>query len=113
MDWGKVIFVFFILMSLTSTVGFLYEQNLVMLFIAGGVNILSTILKIGVRSFMSAELMAASLVADLHLIPVFIYMQVFNDVNVAVALALGALVANIVSIVFIAIESIKSYNNYN
>ena len=54
MDWGKVTFVFFILMSLTSTVGFLYEQNLVMLFIAGGVNILSTILKIGVRSFMSA-----------------------------------------------------------
>ena len=57
--------------------------------------------------------MAASLVADLHLIPSFIYMQVFNNVNVAVALALGALVANIVSIVFIAIESIKSYNNYN
>ncbi|MBX7491331.1 DUF6394 family protein [Helicobacter turcicus] len=113
MDWGKVTFVFFILMSLTSTVGFLYEQNLVMLFIAGGVNILSTILKIGVRSFMSAELMAASLVADLHLIPSFIYMQVFNEVNIAVALALGALVANIVSIVFIAIESIKSYNNYN
>ena len=113
MDWGKVTFVFFILMSLTSTVGFLYEQNLVMLFIAGGVNILSTILKIGVRSFMSAELMAASLVADLHLIPAFIYMQVVNDVNVAVALALGALVANVVSILFIAIESIKSYNNYN
>ena len=52
MDWGKVTFVFFILMSLTFTVGFLVEQSLVMLFIAGGVNILSTILKIGVRSFM-------------------------------------------------------------
>ncbi len=46
-----------------------------MLFIAGGVNLLSTILKVGVRSYMSAELMAASLVADLHLIPSFIYMQ--------------------------------------
>ncbi len=113
MDWGKVIFVFFILMSLTSTVGFLYEQNLIMLFIAGGVNILSTILKVGVRSFMAAELMAASLVADLHLIPAFIYMQVFDDINIAITLALGALVANIVSIVFVCLESIKSYNNYN
>lgn len=113
MDWGKVTFIFFILMSLTSTVGFLYEQNLMMLFIAGGVNILSTILKIGVRSFMSAELMAASLVADLHLIPAFIYMQMFNDIKVTVALVLGAMVANIVSVIFISIESIKSYNNYN
>lgn len=113
MDWGKVIFIFFILMSLTSTVGFLYEQNLVMLFIAGGVNILSTILKIGVRSFMSAELMAASLVADLHLVPAFIYMEVFDNENIAIALALGALVANVVSILFVCIESVKSHNNYN
>ncbi len=57
--------------------------------------------------------MAASLVADLHLIPAFLYMQVFDNTNVAVALALGAVVANIVSIVFVAIESIKSYNDYN
>lgn len=113
MDWGKVVFIFFILMSLTSTVGFLYEQNSVMLFIAAGVNMLSTILKIGVKSFMSAELMAASLVADLHLIPSFIYLQVFSNNHVAVALAIGALVANIVSIIFVAIESIKSYNQYN
>ncbi len=113
MDWGKVIYVFFVLMSLTSTIGFLWEQNIIMLFIAGGVNIISTFLKIGVRSYMSAELMAASLVADLHLIPAFIYMEVLNNVNVAVALALGALVANIVSIVFVAIESVKNYNHFN
>ncbi|MDD6056341.1 MAG: DUF6394 family protein [Helicobacter sp.] len=113
MDWGKVTFIFFILMSLTSTAGFLYDQSLVMLFIAGGVNILSTILKLGVRSFMGAELMAASLVADLHLIPAFLYLQVFENVSVAVALAIGAVVANVVSVIFISIESIKSYNNYN
>ena len=100
-------------MSLTSTAGFLYDQSLVMLFIAGGVNILSTILKLGVRSFMGAELMAASLVADLHLIPAFLYLQVFENVSVAVALAIGAVVANVVSVIFISIESIKSYNNYN
>ncbi|MDE5592071.1 MAG: hypothetical protein K2I63_03845 [Helicobacter sp.] len=113
MDWGKVIFTFFILMSLTSTIGFLYEQNVIMLFIAGGVNILSTILKIGVRSFMASEIMAASLVADLHLIPAFVYMEAFSDSTVAIALAFGALAANIVSIVFVAIESIKSYENYS
>ena len=33
MDWGKVIYIFFVLMSLTSTIGFLWEQNIVMLFI--------------------------------------------------------------------------------
>ncbi|AWI33947.1 hypothetical protein LS72_002975 [Helicobacter apodemus] len=113
MDWGKVIFIFFILMSLTSTIGFLYEQNVIMLFIAAGVNMLSTILKVGVRNYMSSEIMAASLVADLHLIPAFIYMQAFNDIAVAVALALGALAANIVSIVFVVVESVKNYNNYS
>ncbi|MDA3966537.1 MULTISPECIES: DUF6394 family protein [Helicobacter] len=113
MDWGKVVFIFFILMSLTSTIGFLYDHNMVMLFIACGVNIISTILKVGVRSYMSAELMAASLVADLHLVPAFVYIQAFNDVSVAVALALGALAANAVSILFVAIESVKSYNDFN
>ncbi|MCH5322505.1 MAG: hypothetical protein J1E31_02850 [Helicobacter sp.] len=113
MDWGKVVFVFFILMSLTSTIGFLYEQNVVMIFIASGVNILSTFLKVGVRGFMAAELMAASLVADLHLIPAFVVLEAFNNIEISVALALGALAANIVSIIFIAIESAKSNNNFN
>lgn len=108
MDWGKVVFVFFNLMSLTSTVGFLYEQNAVMLFIAAGVNIISTILKIGVRNILSAELLASSLVADLHLIPAFVYLQVFDNAEVAVALALGSLAANIFSAALIIVESIKS-----
>lgn len=111
MDWGKVFYIFFILMSLTSTIGFIYDQNAVMLFIAAGVNVLSTILKIGVRNFMSSELMAASLAADLHLIPAFIYLEVLNNPTVALALAIGALAANIVSVFFVCIESIKSYND--
>ncbi|MGD9596095.1 DUF6394 family protein [Wolinella succinogenes] len=108
MDWGKVTFVFFNLMSLTSTVGFLYEQNATMLFIAAGVNIISTILKIGVKNILSAELLASSLVADLHLIPGFIYLQVFNNAAVAVALALGAFAANIFSAALIIVESAKT-----
>lgn len=108
MDWGKVTFVFFNLMSLTSTVGFLYEQNAIMLFIAAGVNIISTILKIGVKNILSAELLASSLVADLHLIPSFIYLQVFDNPTVAMALALGALAANIFSAALIIVESAKT-----
>ena len=43
MDWGKVTYVFLTLMSLTTTAGFLYEPNIIALFIAGGVNVISTI----------------------------------------------------------------------
>ena len=41
MDWGKVVYIFFSLMSLTTTAGFLYDHNAVALFIAAGVNVLS------------------------------------------------------------------------
>lgn len=111
MDWGKVIFVFFSLMSLTTTGGFLYDHNAVALFIAGSVNVISTILKIGVRNILSAEMLASSLVADLHLIPAFFYLQFFNDLNSAIGLAIGALVANIVSMIFAIIESSKARDN--
>ncbi|MGP1580899.1 MAG: DUF6394 family protein [Wolinella sp.] len=107
MDWGKVTFVFFSLMSLTSTMGFLYEQNATMLFIAAGVNIISTILKIGVKNLLSAELLASSLVADLHLIPAFIYLQVLDGADVAIALALGALAANLFSAALLVVESTR------
>lgn len=112
MDWGRVTFIFFVLMSLTSTVGFLFDMNVVMLFIATGINILSTILKLGVRTQLSAEMMASSLVADLHLIPAFIALQVFENIQMATALSIGALVANGVSIVLVLIESIKNNDNF-
>lgn len=108
MDWGKVIFVFFILMSLTSTAGFLYEQNPIILFIAGSVNVISTILKIGVKNLLAAEMLASSLVADLHLIPAFFYVQFVNDIDTALALAIGALAANIFSAALVIVESAKT-----
>lgn len=107
MDWGKVIFVFFILMSLTSTAGFLYDQNGIILFIAASVNIISTILKIGVKNLLAAEMLASSLVADLHLIPAFFYFQFLNDTNTAVALCIGALAANFFSAALVVVESAK------
>ena len=112
MDWGKVVYVFFSLMSLTSIAGFLYENNAISLFIAASLNLVSTILKIGVRNLLSAELFASSLVADLHLIPAFIFMVVIGDDKWAVALAIGALIANIFSMGLVYIESSKTKEDY-
>ncbi len=108
MDWGKVIYVFFQLMSLTSVAGYLYDQNEVALFIAVSLNLISTFLKIGVRNIVAAELFAASLVADLHLIPAFIYDVIKHDSKAAVAMAIGAFIANIVTIILSFIEIAKS-----
>jgi stage V sporulation protein SpoVS len=112
MDWGKVIYVFFSLMSLTSTAGFLYEHSAVALFVAASLNLVSTILKIGVRNLLSAELLASSLVADLHLIPAFIYVEIGGDISWAIALAIGALIANLFSMGIVFIESSKVREEY-
>ncbi|WP_321779021.1 DUF6394 family protein [Sulfurimonas sp.] len=112
MDWGKVIYVFFSLMSLTSIAGFLYEHSAVALFVAGSLNLVSTVLKIGVRNLLSAELLASSLVADLHLIPAFIYLEVIGNLEWAIALTIGALIANLFSVGLIYIESSKIHDEY-
>ncbi len=112
MDWGKVIYVFFTLMSLTSTAGFLYEHSSMVLFVAASLNMVSTILKIGVRNLLSAELFASSLVADIHLIPAFIYVEIVGNMEWGVALAIGALIANIFSIILVFIESSKVREEY-
>lgn len=109
MNWGKVIYIFFALMSLTTTAGFLYDQNEVALFIAACVNLISTLLKIGVRNFLAAELFASSLVADLHLIPAFALIQINPEANVMVyTLAIGALIANIFSMILVVVDSVKT-----
>jgi len=107
MDWGKVIYIFFALMSLTTTAGFLYEDNALTLFIAASINLASTLLKIGVKNILSAELFASSLVADLHLIPAFIFLQVYGDLRAAVSLAIGAVIANAFSLTLVVVEAAK------
>ena len=102
-------------MSLTTTAGFLYDHNEIALFLAAGVNVISTILKIGVRNLLSAELLASSLVADLHLIPAFIALSFYSNIDVAVSLAIGAVVANIFAAILALIESsaeAKSQEDY-
>ena len=107
MSWGKVFYMFFTLMSLTTSAAFLYEHSAVALFIAGSVNIISTLMKIGVRNLLSAELLAGSLVADLHLIPAFFALQFYDNHPLAVGLVIGAVVANIYTIIVSMIESAK------
>ena len=112
MDWGKVVYVFFQLMSLTSVAGFLYDHNKIALFIALSLNLISTLLKIGVKNIFAAELFAASLVADLHLIPAFFYLEVKNDIDAAYAMVIGAAIANIVSLILSFIELAKTKSDW-
>lgn len=108
MDWGRVFFIFFSLMSLTSIVGYVYDPSLTMLFSAAAVNFISTTLKIGVKSQLSSEMLASSLVVDLHLVPAFIFLQFTQDAKVANALAVGALAASVFSVALMLIECAKS-----
>ncbi len=113
MDWGKVIYMFFSLMSLTSVGGYLYDNtSSVLLFVALSVNVVSTVLKIGVKNLLSAELFAASLVADLHLIPAMYYEAIKHDTHAALSLAVGAFIANIVAFVLATVELAKSSEEF-
>ncbi|MCE3047089.1 DUF6394 family protein [Helicobacter kayseriensis] len=108
MDWGRVFFIFFSLMSLTSVIGYVYNESLVMLFIAAAVNFISTTLKIGVKNMLSSEMLASSLVVDLHLIPAFLFYQLAGDLEMTNALAIGALAASVFSVALMLIECAKS-----
>ncbi len=112
MNWGKVFFVFFTLMSLTTTAGFLYEDNATALFIAASINLVSSLLKIGVKNVLSAELFASSLVADLHLIPAFLFLVIDKNLTVAITLAIGAVIANGFSIALVLIEAAKTREEF-
>ena len=119
MNWGKVIYIFFALMSLTTTAEFLYDKNEIALFVAASINLVSasinlvsTLLKIGVKNLLSAELFASSLVADLHLIPAFVILQVSENATLSYSLAIGAVIANIFSLALVLIESSKSQEEF-
>lgn len=113
MNWGKVAYVFFALMSLTTIAGFIYEPNGVALFIAASVNLISTLLKVGVRNSFSAELFASSLVADLHLIPAFVIMQIsLTSIVLVKSLTISAMLANIFALTILIVESAKSREEF-
>jgi asparagine N-glycosylation enzyme membrane subunit Stt3 len=114
MNWGKVFYIFFTLMSLTTSVSFLYEHTIMALFAAASINFVSSILKLGVRNLLSAELLAGSLVADLHLIPSLwlLHFGGAENINLIRGLVIGAIIANIYTLIISIVESAKSKEDF-
>ena len=114
MNWGKVFYIFFTLMSLTTSVSFLYEHTIIALFAAGSINFVSTILKLGVRNLLSAELLAGSLVADLHLIPALwvFHFSSGENINLIIGLVIGAIIANAYTLIISIVESAKTKEDF-
>ena len=115
MNWGKVFYIFFALMSLTTSVAFIFEHSATALFAASSINFISSILKLGVRNLLAAELLAGSLVADLYLIPAFIIYQ-FGDAGAHEALVIGlvsgAIIANVYTLIISIVESAKTKEEF-
>jgi len=115
LNWGKVFYIFFTLMSLTTSVSFIFENSVIALFAASSINLISSVLKLGVRNLLSAELLAGSLVADLHLLPAFFIYQFGNtDMHSGLILGLiiGAIIANIYTLIISIVESAKTKEEF-
>ena len=125
MNLERVVFGFFILLALTLNVVFVIGEidnfrhhSVWVLTIAILVSVIATALKLGDRTQVGALLLASSLVADVLLIAarvVWVVAEEDPDVGPAgqamvsiVSLAVGALVANIVSTVILIGETLMS-----
>ncbi|MBF0448064.1 MAG: hypothetical protein HQL67_07690 [Magnetococcales bacterium] len=111
MEWRMVWTTFFLMMALTTTVSYLslnngLDNNGYELIIAVSMNLIATTLKLGARKTTGAMTMAASLVADFHLVPALWALYYFNNPTVATSLAWGAVIANIVSIILLIVDAI-------
>ena len=123
MNLEKVVFGFFIVLALTLNVAFVAGEidnpahhSVWLLFSAVVVNLIATILKLGDRSQTGALLLATALVADLQLIVAALILmfapadggELLSTTALAVSLAYGALVANIVSVTLLVSETLMS-----
>lgn len=123
MNPEKVVFGFFIVLSLTLNFGFFVGEmdnpdhhHVYELFAVVVVNLIATILKFGDRSQMGAVLLATSLVAILQLFAatlvwtfaVHINQTGLTPVVVAsiVSLSGGAMLANVISVILLIIETV-------
>jgi len=106
-----VLATFFIVMSLTTNVGFALDKEAVELYAATVLNILATAVKLGMkRGVLGATSLGASVVADIHLIgAVIVGLGTIQEGVVGSALAqglaFGAIFANLVSIGLLMIEA--------
>jgi hypothetical protein len=123
MNLEKVVFGFFIVLSLTLNVAFVVgdaanpeHHGIWLLFAAVVVNLIATVLKLGDRSQVGTLLLATALVADLQLITgaiIWAFVDVASGMTTAtlvtvVSLATGALVANIVSVTLLVCDALMS-----
>ncbi|HYQ70971.1 MAG TPA: DUF6394 family protein [Gammaproteobacteria bacterium] len=123
MNLEKVLFAFFIVLSLTLNFGFFIgdiddhnHHNIYELFAALVVSLIATILKFGDRAHIGAVLLATSLVADLQLIAAAVVWTLFehtSDTGITpsvmasiVSLSGGALLANITSVIILVTETV-------
>lgn len=122
MNLEKVVFGFFIILSATMNLGFVYgdpanpaHHHPYEFFAAIVVNLIATVLKIGDRTQIGAMQLATSLVAVLQLgAAALVWFLAGNDVPGAlgdsrivevVSLSAGALLANAISVVLLIIET--------
>ena len=123
MNLEKVIFAFFIVLSLTLNFGFFIgdlddpnHHNVYELYAALVVSLIATIMKFGDRAHIGAVLLATSLVADLQLIAAVLVWTVSvhaSEVGLTpsimssiVSLSGGALLANIISVIILVTEPV-------
>ena len=120
MSSERVLFAFVIVLALTLNVGFVAgdindvrHHNVYELYAAVVVSLIATIMKFGDRSALGSTMLATSLVADLQLIAAAaawgLYSQSGLELNAhqsatVVSLAIGAVVANVISVVLLVIE---------
>ena len=116
----RVLFAFVIVLALTLNVGFvagdisdIAHHNIYELFAALVVSLIATVMKFGDRSPLGSTMLATSLVADLQLIAAAVTWGLYGQAGAlltahqgatVVSLAVGAAVANVVSVVLLIIE---------
>jgi hypothetical protein len=123
MNPEKVVFGFFIVLSLTLNFGFFVGEldnpehhNVYELFAVLVVNLIATILKFGDRSQMGAVLLATSLVAILQLLAAALVWTAAIHITGSgltpeitasiVSLSGGAMLANVISVILLIIETV-------
>lgn len=118
---GRVLFAFVIVLALTLNVGFTVgefdiaeQHNRYELFGAIVVSLVATVMKFGNRSPLGSTMLATSPVADVQLIAAAACWGLYagfgttlsqGEMATVVSPAIGALVANVVSVVLLVIET--------
>lgn len=121
MSFEKILFAFVIVLALTLNVGFVYGDPTIIeyhnpydLAIALIVSLIATVMKFGERSLLGSTMLATSLVADVQLCAAALVWATAAmggakvgaaDSVMIVSLAMGAMVANVVSVVLLVIET--------